>query len=79
MKPVSICWFQNDSTKKFRLLCLEAASDGHCLWETTSDHDSLPEPRTDVLLVIKRPAHYADYEKRRAEIEANGYTIVTQQ
>ena len=31
------------------------------------------------LLVIKRPAHYADYEHRRAEIEANGYTIVTQQ
>ena len=78
MKPVNLCWFQNSSTKKYRLLCLEATNDGRCLRETSSDAEHWPDPRTDILSVVKRPAHFADYEQRRDEIEANGYAIDTQ-
>jgi hypothetical protein len=79
MTPLNLCWFQNNSTRKYRLLCLESTDNVRCLWET-SDLDQMPEPRTDTLsVVVRRPATYADYVQRRDETEANGYTIVTQQ
>jgi hypothetical protein len=83
MTLIKLCSFQNNSTKKYRLLCLESRNEAWCLWETSSDHDYLPDLRADKLACtvyqFGRPATFADYEQKRDQIVANGYTIVGQQ
>ena len=82
MTIIKVCSFQNNSTKKYRLLCLESRNDAWCLWETSYDLDYDPDPRTDKLACtihqFGRPATYADYEQKRDHIVANGCTIVRQ-
>lgn len=83
MTLIKLCQFQNNSTNKYRLLGLESRNEAWCLWETSWDHDYLPDPRTDKLACtvyqFGRPATFADYEQKRDRIVANGYKVVGQQ
>jgi hypothetical protein len=78
MTPIKLCGFQNNSTKKYRLLCLESNDDGWSLWET-GDLDYMPDPHSDKLVVVRRPATFADYEQRSNRIVESGYTKVGEQ
>jgi hypothetical protein len=83
MTLIHVCSFQNNSTKKYRLLCLESGNEGWCLRETSADLDDLPNSFTDVLAStvheLSCPATFADYEQERDHIVEDGYTIVAQQ
>ena len=83
MALIKVCAFQNKSTKKYRLLCPESREESKwVLWDTSYDLDDHPDPRTDKLACtvyqFGRPATVADYDQKRNQTEANGYTIVSQ-
>ncbi len=82
MALIKVCGFQNKSTKKYRLLCLESREDSKWVLWDTSDLDYLPDPGRDRLATtvyqLGRLATVEDYDKKREQTEANGYAIVSQ-